>query len=425
MKEDFLHYLWHFQKLGNLPLTCTGGDFISVVHPGTPNSGEGPDFINGKLWIGDTLWAGDIELHLKASSWYHHRHHLDKNYDVVVLHVVWENDSEVCYPSGRLVPCLELSLHISPQRIQQYHKKFQNKPHWIPCEKLITQFPDFKWKNWKERLYIERLEEKTALIEQLLKRNKNNWEQTLFQLLAKNFGLNRNGNVFLKWAQHLPFDVIRKCSFESGQLEALFFGISGLLEGAMDIPYKKQLRREYDFLKQKFGFKDLPGIQVHFSRLRPPNFPTVRLSQLAEFYTQHPRPFSQLIEAQHLTELAWVRNVGVSDFWKTHYTFDKASASSPKRLSQSFFELLLINTLIPLRFAYAQKQLGTTDEKILQWIQTLPAEQNSIANGFLQLGMALQSALDSQSLVQLKNHYCDKKRCLRCAVGFHLFDIKS
>ena len=425
MKEDFLHYLWHSQKWGNLPLTSSAGDPIIVVHPGTPNTGEGPDFINGKMWIGDTLWAGDIELHLKASSWYHHRHHMDNQYDAVILHVVWEDDGEVCYPSGRLVPCLELSQHISPQRIERYHKKFQNKPHWIPCEKLITQFPNFKWQNWKERLYIERLEEKTTLIDQLLKGNKNDWEGTLFQLLAKNFGLNRNGNVFLKWAQHLPFNVIRKSGFEPRKLEALFFGISGLLEGAMDIPYKKQLRGEYDYLKQKFGFKDIPGIKVNFSRLRPPNFPTIRLSQLAEFYTQNPRPFSQLIEAEQLTDLPWIREVGVSDFWKTHYTFDKESASSSKRLSQSFFELLLINTLIPMRFAYAQKQWGTTDEKILEWIQTLPAERNSITKGFSKLGVTLQSALDSQSLLQLKNYYCDKKRCLRCAIGFHLFDIKS
>ncbi|MEK9602884.1 MAG: DUF2851 family protein [Flavobacteriaceae bacterium] len=425
MKEDFLHYLWHFQKLGDSPLKTDSGAPIQVVNPGIPNSGDGPDFINGKVWIGDTLWAGDIELHLKSSSWYHHRHHMDKYYDAVVLHVVWENDGEVCYPSGRLVPCLELSQHIPLQWIQDYQQKFKNQPHWIPCEKLISNFPQIKWNNWKERLYLERLETKTMLIQQLLKANKNHWEETLFQLLAKNFGLNRNGNAFLKWAQHLPFGVVQKSAQDVRMLEALFFGISGLLEGELEVPYKKELHQNYYYLKQKFGFKEIPGIKVSFSRLRPPNFPTVRLSQLAQLYSHFHRPFSRLISAENLSDLDWIRKIGVSEFWKTHFTFEKESSSSPKRISQSFFELLLINTLIPFRFAYARKQGAGAEEKLLQWIQAIPTEQNSITMGFSQLGLSLQSALDSQSLLQLKNYYCDKKKCLRCAVGFHLFDFSS
>lgn len=411
--------------MGTPPLTTFAGDSIEVIHPGTPNGGGGPDFLNAKIWIGDTLWAGDVELHLKASSWYHHQHHLDKQYDSVVLHVVWENDSEVCYPSGRLLPCLELSPRIGLQWQEDYEKKFQKMSHWIPCEKLISHFPDLKWHNWKERLYFERLEQKTTLIHQLLKANKNDWEETLFQLLAKNFGLNINGNTFLKWAQHLPFAVVRKNVSDPIILEALFMGLSGLLGGEMNAPYKRQLRKDFDYLKHKFGFKEIPGIKVQFSRLRPPNFPTIRLSQLAQFYAQYPRPFSQLIKAQELKDLAWIRKIGVSDFWKTHFTFDKESKPSPKRLSQSFFELLLINTLIPFRFAYAQKQGGTADQNIISWIQSLSSERNSTSRGFSQLGLSIDSALDSQSLLQLKNFYCDKKRCLRCAVGFHLFDFSS
>lgn len=423
MKEDFLHYLWRFQKLGRPTLSTVSTAPIRVVHPGTPNSEEGPDFTNAKIWIGDTLWAGAVELHLKASSWYHHRHHLDKNFDAVILHVVWENDTEVCYPSGRLIPCLELSKRIAPQWVDSYFQKFKKIPHWIPCEKNFKGFPDLQWQNWKERLYFERLEEKTQLIFNLLKVNKNNWEATLFQLLAKNFGLNQNGSVFLKWAQYLPFSVIRKTCSEPGMSEALFFGISGLLEGEMNSPYKKQLRTDYDYLKQKFGFEDIPGMKVNFRRLRPSNFPTIRLSQLSQFYAQNSRPFAQLIEANKPRDLDWIRKVGVSDFWKTHFTFDSESASSPKRLSQSFFELLMINTLIPLRFAFAQKQLGTVDEQIIRWIETFPAERNSITSGFSRLGLSISSALDSQALLQLKNFYCDKKRCLRCAVGFYLFDF--
>lgn len=423
MKEDFLHYLWRFQKLGRPTLKTVSLDPVTVVHPGQPNPGQGPDFIHAKIWIGDTLWAGAIELHLRASSWYHHRNHLDKSYDAVILHVVWENDAEVCYPSGQLIPCLELSPSIAPQSVEAYFQKFKNTHHWIPCEKHFDCFPDLQWQNWKERLYFERLEQKTELISELLKVNKNDWEATLFQLLAKNFGLNQNGNAFLKWAQYLPFGVIRKSCSEPEVLEALFMGISGLLKGEINSPYPKRLRAHYDYLKQKFGFEDILGIKVNFKSLRPSNFPTIRLSQLAQFYAQNPRPFARLIEAKHPKDLVWIRKVGVSDFWKTHYTFDRESASSPKRLSQSFFELVMINTLIPLRFAYAQKQWGTTDEQIIQWIDAFPPERNSITKGFSRLGLSMGSALDSQALLQLKKFYCDKKRCLRCSVGFYLFDF--
>jgi hypothetical protein len=353
MKEDFLHYLWRFQKLGRFALCTVSAAPIRVVHPPPPEGG--PDFTHAKIWIGDTLWAGAVELHLKASYWYYHRHHLDKGYDSVILHVVWDNDAEVCYPSGRLIPCLELSKRIAPHGMDAYFQKFKKIPHWISCEKNISQFPAFQWQNWKERLYFERLEEKTQLIFRLLEVHKNNWDATLFQLLAKNFGLNQKGNVFLKWAQYLPFSVIRKNCAEPHMLEALFIGISGLLQGEMTAPYKKRLRDHYDYLKQKFSFEDIPGLKVNFRSLRPSNFPAIRLSQLVQFYTQTPRPFAQLIEAKEPGDLLWIRKVGVSDFWKTHYTFNQESASGPKRLSQSFFELLMINTLIPLRFAYAQK----------------------------------------------------------------------
>lgn len=270
---------------------------------------------------------------------------------------------------------------------------------------------------------FNRLEEKTQLIFSLLKVNKNNWEATLFQLLAKNFGLNQNGNVFLRWAQYLPFSVIRKTCSDPSMSEALFFGISGLLEGEMISPYKKQLRVDYKYLKQKFGFEDIPGIKVNFRHLRPSNFPTIRLSQLSQFYAQNHQPFAQLVEADKPKDLEWIRKVGVSDFWRTHYTFDLESVSSPKRLSQSFFELLMINILIPLRFAFAQKQFGTADDQIIRWIEAFSAERNSITGGFSRLGLSISSALDSQALLQLKNFYCDKKRCLRCAVGFYLFDF--
>lgn len=425
MKEDFLHYLWRFQKLGNLPLVTTDGVAVRVIHPGTPNAGSGPDFCQAKLWIGDTLWAGDVELHLKASSWFHHRHHMDAQYDAVVLHVVWKYDTEVCYPSGRLMPCLELSRCIPSDQLKRYDAMFQKIPQWIPCENSFSRFPHFKWELWKERLYFERLEEKTQLIHRLLKANKNDWECTLFQMLAKNFGLNRNGNSSLRWAQHLPFSMLRKNFSDPEALEALFFGISGLLEGDLEVPYKQKMRVRYDYLKHKFGFRELSGMCVQFSRLRPANFPTIRLSQLAQLYFRQPRPFDALVNSATTANLNWIRQVGVSPFWQTHYSFEKESSKRSKLLSRSFFELLLINTLIPIRFAYTQLQPHSKNDWVISWISKLSAERNSVSEGFAKLGVKLHSALDSQALLQLKNHYCDKKRCLRCATGFYLFDFSS
>ena len=425
MKEDFLHYLWRFQKFDASDLATAEKETITVVHPGIPNQGGGPDFLHAKVWIGKTLWAGAVELHLKASSWYHHRHHMDKNYDSVILHVVWEYDVEVCYPSGRLIPCLVLSSRVDKDLLAFYDRQFKKNPQWIPCEKLFTNFPSVKWQIWKERLYLERLEEKTGLIHNLLKANNNDWERTLFQLLAKNFGLNRNGNFFLKWAQNLPFSVIRKNFSDPQRLEALFFGMSGLLEGELDNPYKKKLKSEFEYLKQKFNFSEIPGFKVQFSRLRPQNFPTIRLSQLAQFYHFNPRPFSLLTAAQELKDLDWILKVGVSDFWKTHFTFDKEGKSTPKKLSKSFFDLLVINTLLPIRFAYAQKQGWTEDKLVLRWIGEIKSERNRYTEGFSNLGIKLNSALDSQAMIQLKQYYCDKKRCLKCALGFHFFKISS
>lgn len=287
---------------------------------------------------------------------------------------------------------------------------------------MIASFPEFKWSHWKERLYLQRLEEKTLQIRKLLKTNNNNWEQTLFELLAKNFGLNRNGDVFLQWAQRLPFTVVQKNCANGDLLEALFMGMAGLLNGEIHYPYPQKLHKDFDYLKRKYGFTEVLGISVNFRRLRQPNFPTIRLSQLAQLYHQHPRPFSLLIKAEAPRDLNWIRTIGVSEYWKTHYTFEKESAPSPKRLSQSFFDLLMINTLIPLRFAYAQIQEGSFGEELFRWIRSLPAEKNRITQGFSDLGLPFQSALDSQSLLQLKKDYCDKKKCLHCAVGFHLFD---
>ena len=424
MKEDFLHYLWRFQKFESQQLFTVNGELIQVISPGIPTSGSGPDFSNAKIWIGATLWAGNVELHPDASSWYHHRHHLDAAYDSVILHVVWNNDVEVCYPSGSIMPSLELSKIISENLIKLYQKQFDQSPDWIPCERIFSNYPKVKWKNWIERLYIERLEEKVNLIFNLLEANKNDWEATLFQLLAKNFGLNVNGNAFLKWAQQISFSVVRKNTHDPIALEALFFGLSGLLNKEIEEPYYETLKSKYLFLKRKHKIPKNITVNVSFGRLRPPNFPTIRLSQLAQFYNHSPQVFSKLINAQDVKDLNWVLDIGVSDFWKTHFGFEKKGKSSSKKISKEFLDLILINSLIPIRFAHAKHHGLDEDNLLIQWMEKIPLEKNKYTDRFIRLGGEYNSALESQSLLHLKQYYCDKKRCLKCALGYHFFKEK-
>ena len=417
MQEDFLHYLWKHKKILANSLKTTKGELVSIINVGEHNHNTGPDFFNAQLKIGEQLWAGNLEIHIKSSDWYLHNHETDVNYDNVILHVVWEHDTEIFRKDNTKIPTLELKHYVPQDALNGYQKLFNNNRKWINCENDFASTPEFIMTNWLERLYFERLERKANDITALLHENTNNWESVLFKMLFKNFGLKVNGDAFASIANSFDFSIIRKQQSNLLSLEALLFGQAGLLEDDCQEAYFLELAKEYQFLKQKFTLTNTNVTPLQFFRLRPPNFPTIRMSQLANMYYLHQNLFSKIIAANTLNEFYTFFTVETSTFWETHYTFNKASKASKKKVTKAFVDLLLINTIIPIKFSYA-KQLGKTiDEEIIRMLQQITSEKNSIVDKFNGLKKVSHSALESQALLQLKNEYCDKNKCLKCVVG--------
>jgi hypothetical protein len=420
MQEDFLHYIWKYKKFQIQNLKTTKGDNVVITSVGQHNFNAGPDFFNAQLKIGEQLWAGNVEIHVKSSDWYLHNHEQDLAYDNVILHVVWEHDTEIFRKDNSAIPTLKISDYSDVTLLNNYQTLLLKQNKWINCENNIVSIDEFTFSNWIERLYFERLERKSKTIESLLKQTKNDWEAVLFIMLAKNFGLKVNGEGFLSLAQSIDFSIIRKTQSNQHHLEALFFGQSDMLNLDLEDIYFISLKKEYHFLQQKFKLENGQVLPIHFFRLRPPNFPTIRLSQLASLYHQHQNVFSKIIQSNQIEDFYTLFKVEASEYWKTHYTFQKKSKSVSKILSKSFIDLLLINTILPLKLYYTKYKGEEQSATIINIASKIHSEKNGIVNGFKNLGRVSKSSLESQALIQLKTEYCDKNRCLKCAVGSQL-----
>ena len=419
MKEDFLHYLWKFKKFDTLNLKTSNGEEILIVNVGHYLELAGPDFFNAQIIIGDQKWAGNVEIHLKSSDWYVHHHERDVNYENVILHVVWEHDTEIFRKNNSEIPVLELRQYVDTATIANY-QSLVNPKSWIFCEKQLNEIDDFTLKNWQERLFFERLERKSKPIFELLEQTNQDWEAVLFCLLAKNFGLNTNGELFLKIAQSIPFSVIRKESFEVENLEALLLGSAGVLDTEKEDTYYKDLKFRYFYLLQKYQLEKNSAEPVQFFKHRPDNFPTIRLSQLANLYHSQQNLFSTISTSNSLATIYKTFGIAVSAYWQTHYQFDKESPKKLKKLSQSFVDLIVINTIIPLQFAFAKSQGKENSEDLIKLLNEVAPEKNAIVDKFGSFGINPKNAFESQSLLQLKNEYCNKSRCLECAIGMEL-----
>ncbi len=424
MNEDLLQYIWKYKKFDISNLRTTTQEEIILKKTGIHNTdNSGPDFFNSQMIIQNQKWAGNVEVHIKSSDWYAHHHELDHAYDNVILHVVWEDDVEIFRKDNTIIPTLQLKDYVSKKLLIRYQEFFNSdKQKWIPCEQNLPSVSQFILSNWQERLYIERLEQKSKLIGQLLKGSANDWEAVLFKLLAKNFGLKANGEAFLSLAEALDFSIIRKCSHDLDKLEALFFGLTGLLDNDIASGYSKKLQEEYVFLKNKFLLNQTGVLPVQFFRLRPYNFPTIRLAQLASLYNGHTNLFDKVIGINTIDGFYDLFEVEVSDFWRSHYTFKKESTITKKRITKPFVELLLINTIIPIRFMVAREIGKNAEEEALQLISQIPKEKNSVIDRFSASNIKIENAMHSQAMLQLKNSYCDQKSCLQCAVGNYLLN---
>jgi hypothetical protein len=424
MQEAFLHSLWKYKKLDMNRLETTRGEKLQILQTGAHNENEsGPDFFKAEIIIGDQHWVGNLEIHLKSSDWYAHHHEKDPAYANVILHVVWEDDVSIFRNDETEIPCLELKNFVTQSQLNAYSELLENKSKkWINCEAHLHEIDDFKFSSWLERLYIERLEEKNQLILNLLKVSNNNWEEVGFKLMAKAFGLNVNGEAFLQMSSAADFTVFQKCFQNPIQLEALCFGLCGMIPSDGDDSYTQDLEKEFEFLKQKFQLNAPASSQVKYFRLRPDNFPSIRLSQFCNLYSNQGQVFSKLIQCNSKKEIYDLLDTKVSNYWKTHYTFGKESKSKVKKVSQSFKDLIVINTIVPLKFAYqSYKDQLDFEGHIYPIISSLKSETNRIIEGFEKLKPRVsKSALESQALLQLKKQYCDVNRCLKCQVGLEL-----
>ncbi len=424
MKEDFIHYIWQYKKYNFSNLKTTRGEELTIVNSGNYLQKEGPDFFNAQLVLNSQKWAGNIEIHLKSSDWYLHQHEKDANYDNVILHVVWEHDAPIFRKDNSEIPVLEIRNYVSKEDLSNY-QELSTKKSWLFCENQLQEVDAFILLNWQERLFLERLERKAAPIQQLLQETDNDWESVLFCMLAKNFGLNTNGETFLRIAKSITFSLIRKEALEVMYLEALLFGQADMINKELEDTYPKELLSWYEYIALKYKLKKPILEPVQFFQHRPDNFPTVRLAQLAMLYHLHRNLFSKIIEAKSLQEIYTIFEFGVSEYWKTHYNFDKQSPKKDKFLSKAFIDLLIINTVIPFKFAYAQCQGKENIEGIIDLLSNIPAEKNNIIEKFSTFGIVSKNAFESQSLLQLKNEYCNAQKCLQCAIGLELLKNKK
>ncbi|MBW1295049.1 DUF2851 family protein [Aquimarina litoralis] len=424
MNEDFLHYLWKYKKINSSNLKTTDGQDVVIIRVGDHNETKsGPDFFNTQLIIDNQKWAGNVEIHLKSSDWYRHHHEIDPAYDNVVLHVVWEDDMDIFRKDNSKIPTLQLKEYLNNNLLTKYQNLFCNQNmKWIQCEKQLPTVSSFTLFNWQERLYVERLEQKSQLIIDLLEGCSYDWEAVLFKLLAKGFGLNVNSDAFLSLANSFDFSILRKCCDDLMEVEALLFGQANLLDKDLDITYVQKLIKHYEYLKRKYHLENIGVLNVHFFRLRPPNFPTIRISQLANLYVQNKQLFSSIIKANDLDKFYELFDVSTSDFWRTHYTFTKDSSPKSKKLTKPFIDLIIINTIIPLKFIYAKVIGVEVEEDIFRLMSQLPYERNSIVDKFTTLGVCIEDALHSQAMIHLKINYCDRKACLKCAIGNYLLN---
>lgn len=416
MNERLLQFIWQFQYFNRQELFTVQGDSLLIERPGTWNHHQGPDFSSAAIRIGITRWAGNIELHLRSSDWYKHGHGKDNYYNNIILHVVWEDDAVVLDSNDNQVPTLILAPRV-PKILLERYAQMMGTLVAVPCQSFLPALGELGWSAWKERLAAERLERRSAHILELLKHQNNHWEEVYWQKMAGSFGIRVNTAVFELVAASLPVTLLAKHRNQLLQLEALLLGQANLLSGKFHDDYGLRLQLEYRFLKKKYGLIQVSR-QPAFLRMRPAGFPTIRLAQLAMLVYTGASQFVYITEVTSLPEIVKHFAVTASEYWNGHYRFDEPAVIKPKHLGRDMAENILINTVIPMLFAYGfHKGEELYKDRAIQWLYQLPAEYNQITKGWMASGVSNRCALDSQALIELTNHYCINRRCLDCAVG--------
>jgi hypothetical protein len=420
MKEEFLHYLWKYGLYDQDRLFDNEKNKIIVLDPGEYNHDSGPDFFNARILVAGTIWAGNVEIHTKSSHFDNHGHHNDPAFNNVILHVVADNDKRVFNSKGEEILTAKISFDLS---LYERYTCLVNNPYIIACQEDIKGIDKILMRHWLNSLVIERFQTKTASILKIFSETGNDWEETFYRVLARYFGFRVNTEPFEMLATALPFRIIRKHSDNIFQIEALLFGTAGLLEAglfkeALSDEYYRNLLKEYSVLSVKYSIRPLHGWLWKFSRLRPPNFPTVRLSQLAAMLSVAGGVFSKVLEATDIKQIKELFEVSASSYWDNHFVFGKKSRSVIKNTGSQAVDILLINAVIPMIFVYGQsRDCQDISERALSLLENITPEDNIITTEWKAVGIVADSAFYSQALIQLRNEYCKKRKCLNCRIG--------
>lgn len=425
--EKLLHYVWQHRMLPLAPLRTTDGRDVEVVDVGLLNTNAGPDFFNAKVRIGDTMWAGNVEIHMRSTDWYAHGHDKDVHYNNTILHVVAEADGVVQTQDGKQPPQVVIQI---PESLREDYDQLLSTMDYPRCHSVISRIPVLKAHAWVDALLVERLQERAGLVLQRLKDVGGDWEAAFFVTLARNFGFGVNGDAFEAWGRRVPLFAAAKHRDDAFQVEALFLGTAGLLDvealpqscraeaGGDD--YFCRIRREYEYLRHKFSLGDsLPYQQWKYLRMRPQNFPHIRLSQLAAMYHEGRCTLNSVLEATDIDALMKVLDMRCTDYWQTHYLFGMESKPNNKSLTLATRRLIVINTIVPVLFAYGMQHSNEDMcDRAIAMLEALPSENNYIIRQWRECGLTVDNAADTQALIQLKRAYCDKHDCLRCRFGY-------
>ncbi len=421
MTEEFLHYIWK-HKLLSFNLKTLDNESLVIQKTGQHNHDAGPDFLDARIIIGDTKWAGNVEIHINSSDWYKHQHHLDRAYDSIILHVVYRHDRDIFRSNQEVIPVLEIREFFNSGLYEKY-MDFMSSTRWVACENLITTVNPVYIKQFFDRLVISRLERKTIFIRNKLKKSKNDWEQIFYEQLSRNFGFRKNSEIFESLARATPVRIVAKHKDNLLQLESLFYGQAGMLNRRFTDDYPQKLKTEYLHLKSKFSLTPVDLYLWKFMRLRPLNFPTIRISQLAGILNNNIPVFSRILEADNIEELYNIFDIKVSEYWESHYQFDRKSVRKEKKLGHKSVDLILINTVIPFVFLYGKtKNEHRYIERCIDILTIIKAENNIITRKWKEAGIKAMNAFQSQALIELYEQYCMNKSCLHCGIGHQLIN---
>jgi len=415
MKEEFLNYIWENKLFDKTNFKTSDNETIEVIHQGFRNSDAGPDFFNAKIKIDEQIWVGNVEIHINSSDWERHNHQNDKSYNNVILHITHKIDKICSRQNGEKLTAA--ILNFDNKYFENYTNLISSKK-WIACEDKIKTIDNFIIQNWLNRLFVSRLEKKSDIILSLLEQNQNSWEETFYQHLAKNFGLSSNVLPFEMLTKSLPLKYLAKQKDNLLQIEAMLFGQAGMLEDEMEDEYYNKLKKEYKFLSAKYDLKPLEKHVWKFLRLRPANFPTIRIAQFAMLIYKSNKLFSKIIETNDIENIKDLFRVSTSEYWQTHYNFGTVSEFKPKHIGETTIENIIINTVVQFVFVYGKaKDNNNLINKSIEFAEKIKPEINSITKSWKETGINSKSAFESQALIHLKNEYCNYQRCTQCQIG--------